>query len=79
MRKQKILQMHFEFAYFYFVLIHLELKTINTFIDSRSSLKNHTRLQTKMDKVFTRFQTKTAHTYIAYIREYSTPRDECKR
>ena len=25
-RKQKIFQMHFEFAYFYFVVIHLELK-----------------------------------------------------
>ena len=25
-RKQKILQMHFEIAYFYFVLTHLELK-----------------------------------------------------
>ena len=25
-RKQKIFQMHFEFAYFYFVLVHLELK-----------------------------------------------------
>ena len=25
-RKQKIFKMHFEFAYFYFVLIHLELK-----------------------------------------------------
>ena len=25
-RKQKIFQIHFEFAYFYFVLIHLELK-----------------------------------------------------
>ena len=30
------------------------------FIHSRSSLKNHTRLQTKMDKVYTRFQTKKA-------------------
>ena len=30
------------------------------FIHSRSSLKNHTRFQTKMDKVYTRFQTKTA-------------------
>ena len=29
-------------------------------MDSRSSLKNHTRFQTKMDKVYTRFQTKTA-------------------
>ena len=25
-RKQKLFQMHFEFAYFYFVLVHLELK-----------------------------------------------------
>ena len=24
--------LHFKFAYFYFVLIHLELKTINTFV-----------------------------------------------
>ena len=29
------------------------------FIQSRSSLENHTRFQTKMDKVYTRFQTKT--------------------
>ena len=44
----------------------------------RSSLENHTRFQTKMGKVYTRLQTKTtqkphngtAHTYIAYIREY---------
>ena len=32
----------------------------NTFIYSRSSLENHTRFQTKMDKVYTRFQTKKA-------------------
>ena len=53
---------------------------INTFIHSRSSPENHTRFQTKMGKVYTRFQTKTgaktlpdgaAHTYIAYIREYT--------
>ena len=31
----------------------------DTFIHSRSSLKNHTRFQTKMGKVNTRFQTKT--------------------
>ena len=30
------------------------------FIDSRSSLENHTRFQTKMDEVYTRFQTQTA-------------------
>ena len=48
-------------------------------IHSRSSLKNHTRFQTKMDKVYTHFQTKmaqkslpfgAAHTYTAYVREY---------
>ena len=53
------------------------------FIHSRSSLKNHTRLQTKMDKVYTRFQTKkaqkpgAAHTYMTSIREY--PRVLTKR
>ena len=30
------------------------------FIHHRSSLKNYTRFQTKMGKVFNRFQTKTA-------------------
>ena len=46
---------------------------INTFIHSRSSLKNYTRFQTKMGKVYTSFQTKTKtlpdgaeHTYIAH-------------
>ena len=31
---------------------------INTFINSRSSLKNQTRFQTKIGEVYTRFQTK---------------------
>ena len=35
---------------------------INTFINSRSSLENHTRFQTKMGQVYTRFQTETAQT-----------------
>ena len=55
---------------------------MNTFRQSRSSLDYCTRFQTKMDKVYTPFQTKTAqkpyplgrhiHTldYMAYIREY---------
>ena len=43
-----------------------------------TSLKNYTRFQTRMGKVYTHFQTKTvqktipfgaAHTYMAYIRE----------
>ena len=33
-------------------------ETINKFIRSRSSPENHTRFQTKMCQVFTRFQTK---------------------
>ena len=54
---------------------------MNTFIQSRSSLDYCTRFQTKMGQVYTRFQTKTAqktqpygggaHTYMAYIREYT--------
>ena len=55
------------------------IETITTFIHSHSSLENHTRFQTKMGKVYTRLQTKTAqkphprgaaHTCIAYIREF---------
>ena len=49
-RKQKRLQMHFEFSYFFFVLIHLE-----TFIRFPSSLKTHTQFQTKIRKVHTHF------------------------
>ena len=33
---------------------------INSFIDSCSSLENHTRFQTKMGKIYTHFQTKMA-------------------
>ena len=55
---------------------------MNTFIQSRSSLDYFTRFQTKMSKVYTRFQTKTAQktqpygggadTYMAYIRKYTS-------
>ena len=50
--------MHSKFAYFYFVLIHLELKTIKTFVHvrSRSFLENDTRFQTKICKVFSDHQ-----------------------
>ena len=57
--KQKILQIHFEFAFF-FLSYSFGIETINTFIHSRSSLANHTRFQTKMGKVYTQFQIKTA-------------------
>ena len=51
----KVLQ-HFSF----FLSYSFGIETVNTFIHSRSSLENHTRFQTKMGKVYTRFQTKTA-------------------
>ena len=34
------------------------IETMNTFIHSRSSLKNHTRFQTKMGEVYTPLQTR---------------------
>ena len=36
------------------------IETMNKFTYSRSSLENHTRFQTKIGKVYTRFQTKTS-------------------
>ena len=36
------------------------IETTNTLIHNRSSFVNHTRFQTKMGKIYTRFQTKTA-------------------
>ena len=45
---------------FLFLSYSVGIETINTFIHSRSSLKNHTRFQTKMGKVYSPFQTKTA-------------------
>ena len=74
--------MHLKSAYFYFVLIHLELKTINTFVHVRSRrfLENHTWFQTKLGKVFSDHQNGpqtlpfgAANTYMADIREYPPP------
>ena len=41
-RKQKILQSHFEFNISLSFLLRFGIETINTFIHSRSFLKNHT-------------------------------------
>ena len=79
-RKPKKYSNPFRIRIFLFLSSSFEIETINTFIRSRSSLESHTRFQTKMGKVYTRLQTKTAqkphngtkHTYIAYIREYPT-------
>ena len=71
------------FGYFSFSTIHLELKRqIRFYTVPWFPLKSHTRFKTIMVKIYTRFQTKTArkpypfwaaHTYIAYIGEYSPP------
>ena len=50
----------FRISIFLFLSYSFGIETINTFIHSRSSLENHTLFQTKMGKVYTRFQTKTA-------------------
>ena len=51
-----------------------ETATTNTFIHSRSSLENPTRFQTKMVKMYIRFQTKTAqkNIYILWGSTYCT-------
>ena len=59
---------------FLFLSYSFGTETINTFVHSRSSLENHTRFQTKMGKVYTRLQTKTAEKPFGaahrYIGEY---------
>ena len=43
-----------------FLSYSFRIESTNTFLHSLSYVENHTRFQTKMGKVFTRFQTKTA-------------------
>ena len=50
----------FRICIFLFLSYSVGIETIEMFQHSRSSLENPTRFQTKMDKVYTRFQTKTA-------------------
>ena len=59
-RKQKNSSNPFRIRIFLFLSYSFGIETINTFIRSRSSLESHTRFQTKMGKVYTRFQTQTA-------------------
>ena len=71
-RKQKILRSHILFRSYSF-----GIEMINTFIHFRSSLKNHTRFQTKWAKCIRGFRPKrrknptdrVVHNYMAYIRE----------
>ena len=60
-QQKRFLKTHFEFAHFSFFSYSFGIETINTFVHPRSSLtENHTRFQTKVCNVYTRFQTKTA-------------------
>ena len=59
-RTQKNSSKPFSIRIFPFLSYSLGIETIDTFIDSRSSLENHARFQSKMGKVYIHFQTKTA-------------------
>ena len=81
-RKQKKSSNPFRIRIFLFLSYSFGIKTINTFIFSRSSPENHTRFQTKMSKSVYPFLDPNgakilpdgaAHTDIAYIREYGAP------
>ena len=77
-QQNRLLKIHFEFAYFPFLSYSFGIKTINRFIHS----KTIAQFQTKVGKVHTSFQTEmaekpypfgAAHTYMAYMREYPPP------
>ena len=59
-RKQTNSSNPFRIRIFLFFSYSFGIETINTFIHSCSSPENYTLFQTKMDKVYTRFQSKTA-------------------
>ena len=50
----------FQICIFFFISYSFGIEMINTFIHSRSYSGNHSLFQTKMSKVYTRSQTKTA-------------------
>ena len=56
-------QKAFPIRIFLFLSYLFGIEAISTFIHCRSSPENHTRFQTKMDKVYTRLQTGKAHTH----------------
>ena len=73
------LKIHFEFAYYSFFLIHLELKRQTR---SCTPVEDHTRIQTKTGKVYTPVSDengaktipfKAAYTYKANVRESPSP------
>ena len=66
---------------FLFLSYSFGIETINTFINARGFLENHTRFKTKMGKAYPfsdqngakSLADGAAHTYIDYKREYSPP------
>ena len=67
-RKQKSSSNPFRIRIFFFLSYSFGIETIKTFIQSCSSLKNRTRFQTKIGKVYTRFQTKSAQKSFPMVR-----------
>ena len=62
--KQKIyISNPFRIRIFLFLSCSFGIEKINKFTHSRSFLEKHTRFQTKMGKVYTRFHTKTQKPY----------------
>ena len=59
-RKQKNYSNSFRIPIFLFLSYSFGVETIKYVPRLRSSLENHTRFQTKMGEVYTRFQSKTA-------------------
>ena len=58
--KQKNSSKPFRIRIFLLLSYSFRIETINMLIHSHCSFENHTRFQNKMDKVYTRFHTKTA-------------------
>ena len=69
-RKQKISSNPFQIRILLFLSYSFGIETMNTFIHSRSSFKNHTRFQT--GKVFTCFQTEMAQKPYPMVRHILT-------
>ena len=67
-RKQNSSSNPFQIRIFFFLSYSFGIETIKTFIQSCSSLKNRTRFQTKIGKVYTRFQTKSAQKSFPMVR-----------
>ena len=83
--KQKNSSKVFQICIFLCLSYSFETEMINMFIHSHRSLESHAQFQTKMSKVYTRFQTKyivvglkptpfgVAHTYMVNIKENPSP------